>query len=95
MGTLAHELRKVATQAKRSARDGAKSTTIATGLDDVLPAPLKGRCRVVAISRGTLTLSAIDAPTRFTLDRWLRTIGGPLVKERFVAVKKIVLLRHS
>ncbi len=39
------------------------------------PPGLAGRCEVVRLARGVLTLRVPDGSTRFAVDRWLRSGG--------------------
>lgn len=48
---------------------------VAKAWREVVPPELAERCRLVGISRGTLEVVVPDAPTRFALDRFLRSGG--------------------
>src|SRR5688572_27737500 len=55
---------------------------IGSAWEEIAPARLAGRCRVVGITRGVLTIRAADAAARFELDRFMRGGGEAELSRR-------------
>jgi hypothetical protein len=87
----------IANALKELERDVVKRQRAVGGIgaawEEIAPARLSGRCQVVGVSRGVLTIRAADAATRFELDRFLRSGGErELARRAGVAIKKTKLL---
>lgn len=54
-----------------------------------LPAALRGKVTIGRLARGTLTLSAPDAPSLFELDRFLRTGGAERIRALVPGVLRV------
>lgn len=87
----------IAPALKEVEREVAKKQRAVGGIgaawEEVAPARLVGRCQVVGLSRGVLTIRAADAAARFELDRFLRAGGErELARRAGVGIKKTKLL---
>jgi Dna[CI] antecedent DciA-like protein len=79
------------------ARDAKKLQRAVGGIgsawEEIAPARLAGRCRVVGISRGILTFRVADAAARFELDRFLRGGGEAALSRRAgVGIKRVKIV---
>lgn len=81
-------------QVEREVKKLQKATGgVGAAWEELAPANLAGKCRVVGISRGTLTVRVPDAATRYEVDRFLRSGGEAALAARGrVSIKRVKIV---
>jgi hypothetical protein len=59
--------------------------------EQLVPERVRGRCHVVLVHRGVMTVKVRDAAARFEIDRWLRS-GGELELVKRAGIKKVKIV---
>lgn len=77
-GPIGGDLGRLAAEVKRASRDAEK---VEASLAALVPEDIRGLCEGARLRRGTVTITASDAPARFEIDRWLRAGGEARVIE--------------
>jgi hypothetical protein len=65
-----------------------KSKGAGESWESLVPARVRGRCHVVLVRAGVMTVKARDAAARFEIDRWLRGGGEQELLKR-AGIKRV------